>query len=161
MKLATKAADVLATAYDGRKVSMLFVDATGGSIGGPIADRLRQLGHRNVVDVQFGGESPDMKYANFRAYMWGRMRDALGAGLAIDKTPALEVDLTGPGYFHDKRDRLLLESKEQMKKRGLDSPDDGDALAMTFAQAVMPKRADTVEPIKRTSMPGQRTGWMR
>ena len=161
MKLVTKAADVLAANYNGRKVSMLFVDATGGSIGGPIADRLRQLGHRNVVDVQFGGESPDPKYANFRAYMWGRMRDALGAGLAIDTAAALEVDLTGPGYFHDKRDRLLLESKEQMKKRGLDSPDDGDALAMTFAQVVLPKKADTVEPVKRWQGPGQRTGWMR
>lgn len=138
MKLVTLAADVLGKLYDGRKVTMLFVDATGGSIGGPIADRLRQLGHRNVIDVQFGGESPDPKYANMRAYMWGRMRDALKGGLAIDGTPALEMDLTGPGYFHDKRDRLLLESKEQMKKRGLDSPDDGDALALTFAQRVMP-----------------------
>jgi hypothetical protein len=138
MKIVTITADVLSKTYDGRKVATLFVDATGGSIGGPIADRLRQLGHRNVVDVQFGGESPDAKYANFRAYMWGRMRDWLTTG-AIDSTPALEVDLTGPGYFHDKRDRLLLESKEQMKKRGLDSPDDGDALALTFAQKVSPR----------------------
>lgn len=136
MKLVTIAADVLGKVYDGRKVAMLFVDATGGSIGGPVADRLRQLGHKNVIDVQFGGESPDSKYANFRAYMWGRMRDRLNADLAIDTTPGLEVDLTGPGYRHDKRDRLLLESKEDMKKRGVDSPDDGDALALTFAQPV-------------------------
>lgn len=135
MKLVTLAADILAKTYDGRKVSMLFVDATGGSIGGPIADRLRQLGHKQVVDVQFGGESPQTKYANMRAYMWGRLRDWLPTG-AIDATPALETDLTGPGYLHDKRDRLLLESKESMKKRGLDSPDDGDALALTFAQSV-------------------------
>jgi hypothetical protein len=136
MKLATMAADVLTRSYDGRRVKMLFVDATGGSIGGPVADRLRQLGHRNVVDVQFGGESPERKYANMRAYMWGKMRDWLAAGGAIDGTPALETDLTAPGYFHDKQDRLLLESKEQMKKRGVDSPDDGDALALTFAQVV-------------------------
>ena len=143
MKLVTIAADVLAKSYDGRKVSMLFVDATGGSIGGPIADRLRQLGHRNVVDVQFGGESPDPKIANMRAYMWSKMRDWLRAQGAIDASPALEIDLTGPGYFHDKRDRLLLESKAQMKKRGLDSPDDGDALALTFAQVVMQAEPET------------------
>jgi hypothetical protein len=152
MKLVTLVADALARNYNGRKIAMLFVDATGGSIGGPIADRLRQLGHKNVVDVQFGGESPDPKYANFRAYMWGRMRDWLPRG-AIDATPALEVDLTGPGYFHDKRDRLLLESKEQMKKRGLDSPDDGDALALTFAQAVTP-RPPAPMPYKPTGMWG-------
>jgi len=69
------------------------------------------------------------------------MRDWLAGGGAIDTAAALETDLTGPGYFHDKGDRLLLESKEQMKKRGLDSPDDGDALALTFAQAVAPRAA--------------------
>jgi hypothetical protein len=136
MKLVSIASDVLNKTYDGRRVARLFVDATGGSIGGPIADRLRQLGfHDRVTDVQFGGESPDAKYANMRAFMWGRMRDWLKLG-AIDPSPALEMDLTGPGYRHDKRDRLLLESKEEMKKRGVDSPDDGDALALTFAHVV-------------------------
>ena len=136
MRLVTLAAEVLTKSYDGHKVATMFVDETGGSIGGPIADRLRQLGHRNVVDVQFAGHSPDAQLANMRAYMWSRMRDWLRSGGAIDATPELEMDLTGPGYFHDKRDRLLLESKEQMKKRGIDSPDDGDALGLTFAQAV-------------------------
>lgn len=135
MRLVTLAADILGREYDGRKVAALFVDATGGSIGGPIADRLRQLGHRNVFDVQFSGESPDPKIANMRAYMWSKMRDWLRHG-AITKDERLETDLTGPGYFHDKRDRLLLESKEDMKKREVDSPDDGDALALTFAQTV-------------------------
>lgn len=137
MKLATMAADVLGRTYPGgHKVRAMFVDASGGL--GAIADRLRQLGHKNVIDVQFGAESPDPQYANFRAFMWGRMRDSLRSHLAIDSTPALETDLTAPGYGHDKRDRLLLESKEQMKKRGVDSPDDGDALALTFAQVVRP-----------------------
>jgi hypothetical protein len=135
MKMVTLAADVLTRDYSGQKVAKLFVDATGGSIGGPIADRLRQLGYDNVIDVQFGGESPDPKLANMRAYMWSKLRDWLPRG-AIDSTSALEMDLTGPGYTHDKQDRVLLESKENMKKRGVDSPDDGDALALTFAQSV-------------------------
>lgn len=135
MKLVTLAADILGRQYDGRKVAAMFVDATGGSVGGPVADRLRQLGHRNVIDVQFGGESPDPKYANMRAYMWGKCRDWLERG-AIPTSASLETDLTGPGYRFDKRDRLLLESKEEMKKRGLDSPDEADALALTFAQVV-------------------------
>jgi hypothetical protein len=142
MKLATVAANVLGSLYGGQRVHTMFVDATGGSIGGPVADRLRQLGHSNVIDVQFGGESPDTTYANMRSYMWGRMRDWLKRG-AIDQTPHLEIDLTAPGYKHDKRDRVLLESKEDMKKRGVDSPDDGDALALTFAQVV---RMDTPQP---------------
>jgi len=56
--------------------------------------------------------------------MWGKLRDWLERG-AIDPSAALETDLTEPGYRHDKQDRLLLESKEDMKKRGVDSPDDG------------------------------------
>jgi hypothetical protein len=137
MRLVTLAADVLGRSYNGRKVAMLFIDGTG--VGGPIVDRLRQLGHSNVVDVQFGSEAPDGKCANMRAFMWRQMRDWLRHG-AIDSTPALEMDLTGPGYKHDSRDRLLLESKEQMKARGVDSPDDGDALALTFAAPVRTDR---------------------
>jgi len=149
MYLVTLAADILAKTYNGYKVAMMFVDATGGSIGGPIADRLRQLGHKQVIDVGFGNESPDAHYANMRAYIWGKMRDWLERG-SIDATPALETDLTGPGYTHDKRDRILLESKEAMKKRGLDSPDDGDALALTFAQSVSIPAATLPVPYRPT-----------
>jgi hypothetical protein len=133
MRLITLATDILNKTYDGRKVHQMFVDGTG--IGGPIVDRLRQMGHQNVVEVQFGSEAPDAKYANMRAYMWGRMREWLVHG-AIDKSARLEMDLVGPGYTHDKRDRIVLEAKEKMKARGVDSPDDGDALAMTFAMPV-------------------------
>jgi hypothetical protein len=68
------------------------------------------------------------------------------------------MDLTGPGYTHDKRDRLQLESKESMKKRGVDSPDDGDALALTFAQVVRP--ADPRQQIRLPQMPTGQSGWM-
>lgn len=155
MRLVTLAADILGRTYDGRTVAMLFVDATG--IGGPIADRLRQMGHRNVMDVQFGGEAPNPKMANMRAFMWAKLREWLPIG-AIDSSPRLEQDLTGPGYFHDKQDRLVLESKEKMKARGVDSPDDGDALALTFAMSVaLPKK---VQAFRAPSYIGQPTGWM-
>jgi hypothetical protein len=58
---------------------------------------------------------------------------------------SLEADLTGPGFHLDRRDRLVLESKESMAKRGVASPDDGDALSLTFAQPggweMRPRRA--------------------
>ena len=145
MRLVTLAADVLARQYDGRKVATLFVDGTG--IGGPIVDRLRQLGHSNVIEVQFGAEAPDAKYANMRAYMWGKLRDWLSKG-CIDGSARLETDLTAPGYSHDKRDRVLLESKEHLKARGVDSPDDADALALTFAASVAPKTGRAVAPYR-------------
>lgn len=148
MRLVTLATEILDRTFDGRKVQMLFVDGTG--IGGPIVDRLRQLGRTNVMEVQFGAESPDAKFANMRAYMWGRLKDWLSRG-SIDADQRLETDLTGPGYKHDKRDRVVLESKEDMKKRGLDSPDDGDALALTFAAAVQAKAPEAARPYRPAS----------
>jgi hypothetical protein len=121
------------------KPDAVFGDETG--IGGPILDRLRQLGFR-VHGVQFGSRAPDSRhFANMRAFMWNKTREWLRLG-SIDRDPRLEVDLTGPGFHHDRRDRLVIESKESMKKRGLASPDDGDALALTFAMPVMAKRID-------------------
>jgi hypothetical protein len=156
MRVVTVLLDVLAREYGGQKPAVAFVDGTG--IGGPIVDRCQQMGFRNVVEVQFGARAPDRHYANMRAFMWSRMRDWLARG-SIDSDPQLEQDLTGPGYSHDKQDRLVLESKESMKKRGLDSPDDADALALTFAAPVGPKK----EPAHRvrTYDPARMAGsWM-
>ena len=95
----TKAADVLSQRHNGRSVAMMFIDGTG--IGGPIVDRLQQLGFsRKVMEVQFGARPPDRKYANMRAFMWGRMRDWLRHG-SIDDDTRLEQDVTAPGYQHD------------------------------------------------------------
>lgn len=133
MLVATRIAGLI----ERHKPECVFGDATGGSIGGPINDRLRQLGFK-VIDVQYGGASPDDHFANMRSYIWDKLRDWLSRG-AIDKDPDLEQDLCAPGSRHDKRDHVLLESKEDMQKRGLGSPDDADALANTFAAPYRPK----------------------
>ena len=161
MRLVTMAADVLGRTYaGGKKIAMLFVDGTG--IGGPIVDRLKQLGHKNVMEVQFGGEPPNPKYLNMRSFMWGQMRDWLPRG-AIEAGAQLEQDLTGPGYHHDKSDRLVLESKESMKSRGMSSPDRADALCLTFAATVRGKdgiqRPKPVGPFREQGR-GE-GGWMR
>jgi hypothetical protein len=152
MKLVTKAADVLDQRWGadgGQQVAMLFIDGTG--IGGPIADRLVQLGYgRQIMEIQFGSASPDPKFANMRSYMWGKGRDWLARG-AIPPDPQLEQDLTGPGYEHDRNDRLFLESKEDMKARDLASPDMADALFLTFAATV---RAAGVENRRRRERKG-------
>lgn len=131
MRLVSVAAELLAL----HKPDQFFFDGTG--VGGPVGDRIRQMGFR-VQEVQFAGQSPDPKLANMRAYMWVKMRDWLRAGGCIDNDPTLETDLTSVEYFHNSQDKLILEPKDAMKKRGLASPDDADALAMTFAYPVAP-----------------------
>jgi hypothetical protein len=133
MRLVSKAVELLTL----HKPDAFFFDGTG--VGGPVGDRIRQLGF-NVMEVQFGAGSPDAKYANMRAYMYGMLRDWLHSGGAIDKDITLETDLTSIEYTHNKRDQLILMSKEHMKNvLHLASPDDGDALAMSFSYPVAPK----------------------
>lgn len=112
---------------------VVFVD--GGGVGGGVVDRLRQLGV-DVIEVQFGGAARDArKYLNRRAEIWGAMRDWLAVG-CIEKDETLATDLTSVEYQFTLKDQIQLERKEDMKKRGLASPDDGDALALTFAEPV-------------------------
>jgi hypothetical protein len=75
----------------------------------------------------------------------------------------MAADLAGPGYHINRSNLLVLESKADMQKRGQASPDDGDALALTFAQPVAPvevEEKDEEEEFGRYSG-GSNSGWMR
>lgn len=124
----------------------VFVD--GGGVGGGVVDRLKQLGYR-VNEVQSGEKALDTdKYLNKRVEMWGEMREWLTYG-AIDNHQQLIDDMTGPEYEIHLKGQLKLESKDKMKRRGLKSPDEADALALTFAEPVA--RIDS-NLLKRRSM---------
>jgi hypothetical protein len=81
-----------------------------------------------------GGGTPfdSSMYFNRRAEVWGMMREWLKEGDIPDE-PEIETDLTGPEYYFSSKNQIQLERKEDMKRRGLSSPDVGDMLAMTFA----------------------------
>lgn len=137
-----KLVDVLTRKHNGDKVAMLFFDSAG--IAAPVENRLRELGYTNIMVVNFGADSPDPHYAYMRDYMWGEMKAFLAKG-AIDGDKGLEADLQKPILVSDLKQRVKLEPKDVMKKRlakmGLDSssPDDGDALSLTFAMPVAPR----------------------
>jgi hypothetical protein len=168
MRVAAIAAKILNTTYAGIRPTAMFVDS---GFGGPIVDRLRQLGHLNVFEISFGSNAPDIKhFANMRTYMWSQMRDWLIRGAIPNEqsgaTPCrLETDLQSPWFHHNKKDQLALESKEDMQKRGIASPDDGDALALTFAQHVAPLSQqdddDQEEEFSGGWSSGTPGGWMR
>lgn len=116
------------------KPDAVFVDGVG--IGAGVIDRLRQLKY-DVIEVN-GGHSAvdDTKYYNRRAEMWGKLKLWLEGGGAIPNDTELRDDLIGPEYGFDVKERIQLEKKTDMKKRGLASPDCGDALSMTFYEDV-------------------------
>ena len=105
------------------------IDAGNGT---GIIDRLREMKYK-VYEVWFGSKSESQEWANKRTELWAKMRDWLG-GSCIDNNQYLVDDLSGPQYkFMGASDRIMLDSKEEMKNRGFASPDHADALACTFA----------------------------
>lgn len=115
----------------------VFIDE--GGIGGGIVDRLKELNYRNIVHgVNFGSDALDKdRYVNKRSEMWCLMNEWLdGRTSQIPDDNVLEVDLCGLRYSYDSKGRKKLESKDDARKRGIKSPDDGDALALTWAMPV-------------------------
>jgi len=117
----------------------VFVDI--GGIGAGIYDRLKELGYgRLVTSVNFGSRPNNVeRYFNKRAEMWGLMKEWLEDDCKIEDSDKFHSDLIGVQYTFDSNGKLKLESKKDMKKRGLKSPDLGDALALTFAMPVANK----------------------
>lgn len=59
------------------------------------------------------------------------------AGVDIPDGDSLQADACGLSYSYNSNSELLLERKDQMKKRGVPSPDEWDAVALTFAEPVI------------------------
>jgi hypothetical protein len=131
-----------------RKIAAMFIDSAFGS---PIVERLHVLGYENVHEVNFGGESPNPHQANMRAFIWNKQKDWLLTGAIPEKDVRLESDLTGPGFHLNKKDQLVLESKQSMVERGVASPDDGDALALTFTMPVAVALGHVPQPYRPTA----------
>lgn len=130
------------------KPDAVAIDAGHGT---GIIDRLKELGVK-AHEIWFGSKSRSKLWENKRTEMWVAMKDWLKGG-CVDKSNLLRDDLIGPEMQRrGDSDKQRLEPKEDMKKRGLSSPDHGDALALTFAVKV--SRKDL--PTSRSAGPGGR-----
>lgn len=132
-------ADIAAERIDKFGPDAFFVDATG--IGWGVVDRLIQMNYKVVIPVQTGENAIEVaKYFNRAAELWGRGKTWLEEGGCLPEDNELEQDLISREYGFDANHRIQLEKKEDMKKRGLASPDSADALMLTFATPVQPKK---------------------
>jgi hypothetical protein len=141
------------------KPDAIIIDADG--LGAGVVDqvRYRNFHLRNGKNILFefhGGATPgdEAQYFNKRAEAWGRARDAMREGIDLEDDPELEADLTGPEYGFTAKNQIQLEKKEDMKKRGLASPDAGDTLAMSYAVNI---RAPAKKVKQQTN---HAAGWM-
>lgn len=113
----------------------IHVDGVG--VGSGVVDELLELGH-DVVDMQSGAAAVDREhFANARAEWWWALRQRFEDGDA-DIDPAddeLAAQLGAMRFKYTARGQVLIESKDDMRKRGLPSPDRGDALMLGVAKA--------------------------
>jgi hypothetical protein len=153
MTLAAKIMEV----FQAHHPDAIFIDE--GGVGGGVVDRCRFL-RLPVVGVQFGAKADQsyatqdglIAYANKRAEMWGTMRQWLIGGM-LEKDPDMLSDLTGVEYGYrmvDGRDAIQLESKADMKRRGLASCDNADALCLVGGTMVEtpagPRAIEEIQP---------------
>lgn len=125
---------IVAKIIDKEQPFKVFVDV--GGLGAGIVDRLNELGFRDiVVPVNAGGKPLDAeRYKNKRAEMWGNVKEYLeNEPCQIPDSNELHADLCGVKYKFNSSSQLVMEPKEDMKKRGIRSSDCADALCLTFA----------------------------
>lgn len=130
--------DTMATAgqvsllLDETKSSTAKIDAVG--IGAGVYDRLKEL-KKPVTEMQSGGSPKDKeRFVNARAEWWWGLRTRFENGdIDIEDDDILTSQLSNIKYKVNSRGQILIESKDDMKKRGMSSPDRADTLMLVFA----------------------------
>jgi hypothetical protein len=156
----TESADRVMRAMKEHSPDYVIIDA--GGVGGGLIDVLEKFGRTNVIEFN-GGTSADDKarYANARAETWARMKDGLEAGMELPKNNDLDNELTTIEYSYNDREKLVMESKDEMRNRGLSSPDTADALSMTFykREALLVKPSETIAYLEDEWAPTANTNY--
>ena len=127
-------------------IDHMFIDMGGPGAG--VYDRLCELGYRpRVTGVMFAeAANDDEKYKNRRAEMWWRMKEAIEDkyGLDLPDSDVLHRHIAAPMEKPNSMDRRQLESKDDIRKRLKFSPDEGDALALTFHTPVVKEKVTNI-----------------
>ena len=121
-----------------------FVLIDIGNMGAGIVDRLHELGFQEIVKgINSASRSLNKdRYPNKRHEMWGEMKQWLEEGdVQIPDSNSLHADLCALTYYYNSNGELRLEHKDDMKSRGAKSPDEADALALTFSFPYRPNDA--------------------
>lgn len=107
------------------------IDASG--LGGPIADEVVRLSEGRYIVFQMVGQaaSPDKRqWHNARAYWWDKTREMMRNGdidVDVDDERFRDELLSVEYKFSKQTGGLLIESKDDMRMRGMKSPDFADA----------------------------------
>ena len=128
----------------------VFVDGTGG-YGAGVIDVLREMGY-HPIEIQFSGKANDPRFKNKRAEMWWEMADWVKKPTTVlPDDNDLAAELAAARYEIPERGILMMEPKDNMKKRIQRSPDRADALALCFAMPIQAKNIYRLDTVKAES----------
>jgi hypothetical protein len=148
-------AGMLKNIIEKEKPHRVYVDCIG--VGAGVVDRLREHNFHFVEGINVA-RSPNQKdkFRNLRAELWSEMRDWLMQEMPVQvpDDDTLHGDLTNLGFKYDSSGRLLIESKDDLKARGMPSPDTADALSLTFYSGFYDNDSDSLV----TTLPKHRPG---
>jgi len=114
--------------FAGGKDVQINIDDTG--VGGGVTDLLTANGFNSVQAINFGGKpNDDTKYSNKISEMWFSLPMV---DLSMPDIPRLRNELTTRKYKFDNKQKRMVESKADYKKRGYKSPDYADALLLCY-----------------------------
>jgi hypothetical protein len=130
----TVTADRIAALIDEYRPDAVAIDQ---GMGAGVIDMLKRRHYRGIYEVAFGSSPDDPQWANCITELYARCREWLRGG-CIDDDPLLFADLTARefGFWGKAKDRIILASKDEFRSATGRSPDDGDALALTFKPKV-------------------------
>ena len=113
--------------------AQMYIDEIG--VGAGVVDRLKEEGY-GVKGINVARRSrQDELFANLRAEGFWRLRELFAAGrITIPPDNQLMGELAALRYSYDSQGRILVESKDSIRQRGLPSPDKADALMLAFLE---------------------------
>lgn len=114
-------------------VKAVCIDSIG--IGAGVFDRLYELHPQIAHRITVSESSAYEACSDIRSEIWYMMREWLKEECHLPYRESLIIDLCSLQYAFNSNSEYVLESKKSAKKRGVKSPDEGDALALTFAVA--------------------------
>lgn len=111
---------------------MAFIDSIAA--GSVVFERLKELGVKRLFAVDVREASSDPSIFRLRDELFWKLREAFEQGtISIPDNDELIGELTTLKYdTPESTGKIKIESKRDMRTRGLRSPNKADALAMTF-----------------------------
>ncbi len=124
----------------------VYIDCIG--IGKGVVDRLQEMGFSMVEGINVANSAHlKERFANRRAELWNEMYDWLTQDMPVQvpDSDELQSDMCSVGFKHRSNGQLLIESKDDLRKRGMPSCDTADAAIMTFAGGFMEAVATPID----------------